>query len=61
MLSRGYAYAATDKGNTGLAFYRDGTTPGDAVAEWNDRLTQLTQLVRRRSPGATTVLRHTRW
>jgi hypothetical protein len=46
VLSRGYAYAATDKGNTGLAFYRDGNTPGDAVAEWNDRLTQLTRAAR---------------
>ncbi|MFJ6387984.1 tannase/feruloyl esterase family alpha/beta hydrolase [Streptomyces sp. NPDC091972] len=46
VLSRGYAYAATDKGNTGLAFHRDGTAPGDAVAEWNDRLTQLTRAAR---------------
>ncbi|MFJ4980217.1 tannase/feruloyl esterase family alpha/beta hydrolase [Streptomyces coeruleorubidus] len=46
VLSRGYAYAATDKGNTGLAFYRDGRTPGDAVAEWNARLTQLTRAAR---------------
>ncbi|MEV0399631.1 tannase/feruloyl esterase family alpha/beta hydrolase [Actinoallomurus sp. NPDC050550] len=42
VLARGYAYAATDKGNTGPQFYRDGTRPGDAVAEWNRRLTQLT-------------------
>ncbi|GAA4335636.1 tannase/feruloyl esterase family alpha/beta hydrolase [Streptomyces venetus] len=46
VLSRGYAYAATDKGNTGLAFHRDGKTPGDAIAEWNDRLTQLTRAAR---------------
>ncbi|MEU8617750.1 tannase/feruloyl esterase family alpha/beta hydrolase [Streptomyces sp. NPDC048623] len=46
VLSRGYAYAATDKGNTGLAFYRDGEAPGDAIAEWNDRLTQLTRAAR---------------
>ncbi|MFG2727142.1 tannase/feruloyl esterase family alpha/beta hydrolase [Streptomyces canus] len=46
VLSRGYAYAATDKGNTGLAFYRDGKTPGDAIAEWNARLTQLTRAAR---------------
>jgi dienelactone hydrolase len=46
VLSRGYAYAATDKGNTGLAFYRDGRKPGDAIAEWNDRLTQLTRAAR---------------
>ncbi|WP_199484801.1 tannase/feruloyl esterase family alpha/beta hydrolase [Actinomadura craniellae] len=41
-LAKGYAYAATDKGNTGLQFYRDGTRPGDAIAEWNHRVTQLT-------------------
>ncbi|WP_181803081.1 tannase/feruloyl esterase family alpha/beta hydrolase [Streptomyces shenzhenensis] len=52
VLSRGYAYAATDKGNTGAAFYRDGQTPGDAIAEWNDRLTQLTRAAR------ATVTRH---
>ncbi|WP_443040869.1 tannase/feruloyl esterase family alpha/beta hydrolase [Streptomyces sp. AHA2] len=43
VLSRGYAYAATDKGNTGLAFHRDGRKPGDAIVEWNRRLTQLTR------------------
>ncbi|MEV7795936.1 tannase/feruloyl esterase family alpha/beta hydrolase [Streptomyces sp. NPDC087512] len=43
VLSRGYAYAATDKGNTGLGFYRDGRRPGDAIAEWNERVTQLTR------------------
>ncbi|CAL9585110.1 tannase/feruloyl esterase family alpha/beta hydrolase [Streptomyces sp. enrichment culture] len=52
VLSRGYAYAATDKGNTGLAFHRDGTAPGDAIAEWHDRLTQLTRAAR------ATVARH---
>lgn len=46
VLAGGYAYAATDKGNTGPAFHRDGRTPGDAVAEWNDRLTQLTRAAR---------------
>ncbi|RII20660.1 D-(-)-3-hydroxybutyrate oligomer hydrolase [Streptomyces sp. YIM 130001] len=54
VLSRGYAYAATDKGNTGADFHRDGRTPGDAVAEWNHRLTQLTRAAR------TTVARHYR-
>ena len=39
----GYAYAATDKGNVGTTFYRDGRRPGDAVAEWNTRVTQLTR------------------
>jgi dienelactone hydrolase len=52
VLSRGYAYAATDKGNTGLAFHRDGRKPGDAIAEWNNRLTQLTRAAR------ATVARH---
>ncbi|MGW0188972.1 3-hydroxybutyrate oligomer hydrolase family protein [Streptomyces sp. NPDC003362] len=46
VLARGYAYAATDKGNTGLAFHRDGRRPGDAVAEWNSRVTQLTRAAR---------------
>ncbi|MFI9508829.1 tannase/feruloyl esterase family alpha/beta hydrolase [Nocardia sp. NPDC052566] len=42
VLAKGYAYAATDKGNTGSDFYRDGATPGDALVEWNNRVTQLT-------------------
>ncbi|MDA2810998.1 tannase/feruloyl esterase family alpha/beta hydrolase [Nocardiopsis sp. RSe5-2] len=42
VVAQGYAFAATDKGNTGLEFHRDGRRPGDAVAEWNERLTQLT-------------------
>jgi Tannase and feruloyl esterase/3HB-oligomer hydrolase (3HBOH) len=46
VLARGYAYAATDKGNVGTTFFRDGTRPGDAVAEWNTRLTQLTRAAR---------------
>jgi hypothetical protein len=41
-LADGYAFAATDKGNTGAAFHTDGVRPGDAVAEWNSRVTQLT-------------------
>ncbi|MFG3254868.1 tannase/feruloyl esterase family alpha/beta hydrolase [Streptomyces sp. NPDC048172] len=51
-LAKGFAYAATDKGNTGPAFHRDGKAPGDAVAEWNRRLTQLTRAAR------ATVARH---
>jgi hypothetical protein len=47
VLSQGYAYAATDKGNNGADFYRDGSRPGDAVAEWNERTTQLTRAARR--------------
>ncbi|MDG4858728.1 tannase/feruloyl esterase family alpha/beta hydrolase [Streptomyces sp. T-3] len=42
-LARGYAFASTDKGNTGAAFHRDGRAPGDAIAEWNTRVTQLTR------------------
>ncbi|WP_455351964.1 3-hydroxybutyrate oligomer hydrolase family protein [Streptomyces sp. SYSU K217416] len=45
-LARGYAFAATDKGNTGVGFHRDGAEPGDAVAEWNERVTQLTRAAR---------------
>ncbi|MFJ4810606.1 tannase/feruloyl esterase family alpha/beta hydrolase [Streptomyces longwoodensis] len=47
VLAQGYAYAATDKGNNGVDFYRDGVRPGDAVAEWNTRTTQLTRAARR--------------
>ncbi len=47
VLAQGYAYAATDKGNNGTDFYRDGVRPGDAVAEWNARTTQLTRAARR--------------
>jgi hypothetical protein len=47
VLAQGYAYAATDKGNTGPDFYRDGKRPGDAVAEWNSRTTQLTRAAKR--------------
>jgi hypothetical protein len=41
-VARGYAYAATDKGNSGTNFYRDGSAPGDAISEWHDRVTELT-------------------
>jgi hypothetical protein len=43
VLSRGYAYASTDKGNSGNKFYEDGERPGDAVAEWHRRVEQLTK------------------
>ncbi|MFG1814249.1 prolyl oligopeptidase family serine peptidase [Kribbella sp. NPDC049174] len=46
VLSLGYAYAATDKGNTGAAFYTDGVKPGDAIVEWNLRTTQLARAAR---------------
>jgi Tannase and feruloyl esterase/3HB-oligomer hydrolase (3HBOH) len=42
-LAKGYAFAATDKGNSGADFYTDGKRPGDAMAEWNRRTTQLTR------------------
>ncbi len=45
-LAAGYAFAATDKGNTGAAFFTDGVRPGDALAEWNSRVTQLTLAAR---------------
>ncbi|RFU41019.1 tannase/feruloyl esterase family alpha/beta hydrolase [Actinomadura logoneensis] len=47
VLARGYAFAATDKGNTGVEFYKDGRKPGDALAEWNFRLTQLTRAAKK--------------
>ncbi|TDQ05548.1 3HB-oligomer hydrolase 3HBOH [Labedaea rhizosphaerae] len=42
VLADGFAFAATDKGNVGTKFYDDGSAPGDSVAEWNLRVTQLT-------------------
>lgn len=42
VLARGYAFASTDKGNTGAAFFDDGSAPGGSIAEWNERVTQLT-------------------
>ncbi len=42
LLDRGYAYASTDKGNNGTNFFRDGAMPGDAIVEWNQRITELT-------------------
>lgn len=47
VLAQGYAYAATDKGNSGADFYRDGRRPGDAIVEWNTRTTQLTRAARK--------------
>jgi hypothetical protein len=42
VLAKGYAYASTDKGNSGPRLYTDGARPGDAIAEWHSRLTELT-------------------
>jgi len=43
-VAHGYAFASTDKGNTGNAFFRNGARsgPGDAVLEWHDRVRELT-------------------
>lgn len=41
VLGRGYAYAATDKGNSGTKFFTDGAAAGDAIAEWHARVTEL--------------------
>ncbi|MGW1764139.1 tannase/feruloyl esterase family alpha/beta hydrolase [Streptomyces sp. NPDC002073] len=51
VLAKGYAYAATDKGNTGPRLYTDGDRPGDAIAEWHHRFTQLTIAAKRAAAG----------
>ena len=43
VLSKGYAFASTDKGNTGSNFWDDGSKPGGSVAEWHRRVEQLTK------------------
>lgn len=45
-VARGYAYASTDKGNNGTSFQNDGVAPGDAIAEWHQRVTELTLAAR---------------
>jgi len=47
VLSKGYAFASTDKGNTGSSFYDDGSKPGGSVAEWNFRVEQLTRAAKK--------------
>jgi hypothetical protein len=47
VLSQGYAFASTDKGNTGVRFYDDGSQPGESVAEWHRRVTELTRATKR--------------
>lgn len=42
VLARGYAFASTDKGNSGTSFYKDGAVPGEAIMEWHRRVTELT-------------------
>jgi hypothetical protein len=46
VLARGYAFAATDKGNTGVTFFEDGRRPGDAILEWHAQVTQLAMAAR---------------
>ncbi|HEX2177288.1 MAG TPA: tannase/feruloyl esterase family alpha/beta hydrolase [Nocardioidaceae bacterium] len=41
VLARGYAFASTDKGNSSSSFYTDGNRPGDAIAEWHRRVSEL--------------------
>jgi hypothetical protein len=41
-VARGYAFAVTDKGNSGTSFFKDGVAPGEAIAEWHRRVTELT-------------------
>ena len=52
VLSKGYAFASTDKGNTGAAFYRDGSTPGGSIREWHRRVTELTRATQRLARSA---------
>jgi hypothetical protein len=47
VLSKGYAFASTDKGNVGARFYDDGSRPGGSIAEWNHRVTQLAKATKR--------------
>ena len=47
VLAQGYAFASTDKGNVGLRFYDDGSSPGGSVREWNARVTELTLAAKR--------------
>ncbi|MFI1372097.1 tannase/feruloyl esterase family alpha/beta hydrolase [Streptomyces longwoodensis] len=51
VLAKGYAYAATDKGNTGAEIYRDGERPGDAILEWHRRFAELTRAAQRTAAG----------
>ena len=44
VLAQGYAYASTDKGNTGTSFFANGSrsAPGQALQEWHARVSELT-------------------
>ena len=41
MLARGYAFASTDKGNGGQAFYRDGATLATRAPSGTGAVTEL--------------------
>ncbi|HYN66238.1 MAG TPA: tannase/feruloyl esterase family alpha/beta hydrolase [Ornithinibacter sp.] len=41
VLAQGYAFASTDKGNTGANFWDDGSSPGGSIREWHRRVTEL--------------------
>jgi hypothetical protein len=43
VLEKGYAFASTDKGNSGTRFYSADQRLGEAVAEWHRRVNQLTE------------------
>lgn len=47
VLAQGYAFASTDKGNTGTRFYDDGSEPGGSILEWHERVTELTVAAKR--------------
>jgi hypothetical protein len=47
VLAKGYAFASTDKGNTGTRFYADGSRPGGSIVEWHRRVTQLTRATKK--------------
>ena len=46
VLREGYAFASTDKGNSGLRFYSADKEPGAAMAKWHKRISQLTEAVK---------------
>jgi len=46
VLWKGYAFASTDKGNSGFRFYSGEKPPGAPVADWHRRVEQLTNAVK---------------
>lgn len=56
VLAKGYAFAATDKGNSGPQFsraeyYPDGKKPGSAISEWHQRVRELTTAAKDATEG----------